>query len=112
MNKQELKHKLKELQQEFELKKKEVMKQFCDANNLYKVGDKFTDHIGTIIIEKIRYSLLYAFKITIMKEKMLNEAELLSIKRLRAKKVPYEDIAERIGISVERVKAIYKQKRK
>tara|TARA_R110002124_G_scaffold29578_1_gene102971 strand:- start:107 stop:289 length:183 start_codon:yes stop_codon:yes gene_type:complete len=45
-------------------------------------------------------------KITDMKDKMLNEAEILSIKRLRAKKVPYEDIADRIGISVERVKAI------
>ena len=56
MNKQELKHKLKELQQEYELKQKEVMRQFCDANNPYKVGDKFTDLIGTIIIEKIRYS--------------------------------------------------------
>lgn len=47
-----------------------------------------------------------------MNEKMLNEAELLSIKRLREKKVPYEDIADRIGISVERVKAICKKKRK
>lgn len=47
-----------------------------------------------------------------MTEKMLNEAELLSIKRLREKKVPYEDIADRIGISVERVKAISKKKRK
>ena len=47
-----------------------------------------------------------------MKEKLLNEAELLSIKRLRAKKIPYEDIAERIGITVERMKAICKQKRK
>jgi len=56
MNKQELEHKLKELEQEYVLKKKEVMRQFCDDNNPYKVGDKFTDHIGTIIIEKIRYS--------------------------------------------------------
>lgn len=40
------------------------------------------------------------------KERMLNEAEILSIKRLKAKKVPYEDIADRIGISVERVKVI------
>jgi DNA-binding CsgD family transcriptional regulator len=47
-----------------------------------------------------------------MNEKMLNEAEILSIKRLRAKKVPYEDIADRIGISVERVKTICKKKRK
>lgn len=56
MNKQELKHKLNELQQEYGLKQKEVMKQFCDANNPYIVGDKFTDHIGTIVIEKISYS--------------------------------------------------------
>ena len=41
-----------------------------------------------------------------MKEKMLNEAEIISIKRLKARKVPYQDIADRIGISVERVKAI------
>ena len=47
-----------------------------------------------------------------MNEKILNEAEILSIKRLREKKVPYEDIANRIGISVERVKAICKKKRK
>ena len=56
MTKQELEQKLKELQQDYELKQKEVIRQFCDANNPYKVGDKFTDHIGTIIIEKIRYS--------------------------------------------------------
>lgn len=56
MNKQELEHKLKELQQEYETKQNEVIREFCDANNPYKVGDKFTDHIGTIIIEKIRYS--------------------------------------------------------
>lgn len=46
-----------------------------------------------------------------MKDKMLNEAELLSIQRLRLKKVPYEDIADRIGISIERVKAICKKKK-
>lgn len=57
MSKQELEHKLKELQQEYDLKKKEVMKKFCYANNPYKIGDKFTDHIGTISIEKIGYSL-------------------------------------------------------
>ena len=41
-----------------------------------------------------------------MKEKMLNEAEIISIKRLKAKKISYQDIADRIGISIERVKAI------
>ena len=47
-----------------------------------------------------------------MNDKMLKEAEILSIKRLREKKVPYQDIADRIGISVERVKAICNKKRK
>lgn len=45
-------------------------------------------------------------------EKILNEAELLSIKRLRQKKVPYIEISERIGISEERVKQICKVKYK
>jgi hypothetical protein len=56
MTKPELENTLKELRQEYELKVKETMKQFCDANNKYMVGDKFTDHIGTILIEKINYS--------------------------------------------------------
>ena len=55
MNKETLNQKITQLQQEFELKKTEVMQQFCDANNTYKEGDKFTDHIGTIIVEKMRY---------------------------------------------------------
>ena len=37
-------------------------------------------------------------------DKTLNAAEILSIKRLKAKGVPYEDIAARIGISIERLK--------
>lgn len=43
-------------------------------------------------------------------KKILNESEILSIKRLRQKKVSITDIAERIGISVDRVKAILKIK--
>lgn len=47
-------------------------------------------------------------KVLVM-EKVLNEAELLSIKRLRYKKVSFADIADRIGISEERVKVICKK---
>ena len=47
-----------------------------------------------------------------MSEKILNEAELLCIKRLREKRLSFEDIAARIGISVERVKAICKKSKK
>jgi hypothetical protein len=53
---QDLQQKLKELRQEHELKQKEIMRQYCDSNNPYQIGDKFTDHIGSIIVEKIRYS--------------------------------------------------------
>lgn len=56
MTKEQYQQKLKEIKQEQELKKQQLTKQFCDANNPYKIGDKFTDHIGTIIIEKISYA--------------------------------------------------------
>jgi len=39
-------------------------------------------------------------------DKLLNEAEILSIKRLRQKGLQYYEIAERIGISKDRVKSI------
>lgn len=55
MNKEEFDKKLKEIDIEYQLNKKEVIKEFCNANNPYKIGDKFTDHIGSIIIERIGY---------------------------------------------------------
>ena len=30
---------------------------FADNNNPYSIGDVFTDHIGSIVIEKISYNL-------------------------------------------------------
>jgi hypothetical protein len=56
MNSDELKQKLKQLYTEFEIKKKYVIQEYCNANNSYKIGEKFTDHIGTILIESIAYS--------------------------------------------------------
>lgn len=53
----ELKAKLIEIDEEAKKKKIEVLRQYCDANNHYKTGDRFTDHISTIIIEKIGYHL-------------------------------------------------------
>ncbi len=46
-----------------------------------------------------------------MADKILNEAEILSIKRLRHKGLKYADIADRIGVSVERCKEICKVKK-
>ena len=56
MVKEMLTLRINQLQQAFDLNKKQLRQQYCDANNHYKVGDKFTDHIGTIVVEKIRYS--------------------------------------------------------
>jgi hypothetical protein len=56
MELQDLRDRLKVLEQEYELMQKQIMREYCDANNPYKVGDKFTDHIGTILIEKISYA--------------------------------------------------------
>jgi hypothetical protein len=59
MNHEEYLQKLKELESEFENKKVKLMKDFVRANNPYKIGDKITDHIGTIIIEKLGFSWGY-----------------------------------------------------
>jgi hypothetical protein len=52
------KEKIKDLEKEFENKKTALMKEFVLANNPYKIGDKITDHIGTIIIESIGFAYI------------------------------------------------------
>lgn len=56
MNFEEYKQKLKELKNEFNQKEFDLAKEFVAANNPYKIGDKVTDHIGTIIVEKVGLS--------------------------------------------------------
>ena len=58
MEYQEYKDKLKGLELEFEQKKSKLIKEYVDANNPYKIGDKVTDHANSIIIEKIKYHIL------------------------------------------------------
>jgi hypothetical protein len=55
MTKEQYEDNLKKINLLFESKKKELIKAFCDSNNPYKIGDVFTDHISSIIIEKIKY---------------------------------------------------------
>ena len=60
MNHEEYLQKVKELESEFENRKVELMKDFVGANNPYKIGDKVTDHIGSIIIEKMGFAWGYS----------------------------------------------------
>ena len=36
--------------------KNQLLREFININNPYKIGDTITDHIGSIKFEKIRYS--------------------------------------------------------
>jgi hypothetical protein len=56
MTKGELDEKIKLVLLDAERKKKELIKEFCIANNPYKVGDIFEDNIGKIKILKILFS--------------------------------------------------------
>jgi hypothetical protein len=56
MTKLELEEKIKKANEDHEHYLKSIMRDYCNANNPYKVGDKFTDHIGSIIIERMNYS--------------------------------------------------------
>ena len=51
--------KVKDLETEHIHRKKELMRKFVNENNPYKIGDTVTDHVGSIIIEKISYSRGY-----------------------------------------------------
>lgn len=57
MTEQEYKNGLKIIAEKYEQEKFNLLKQYVDSQHTYKIGDKFTDHIGTIIIEKIGYAM-------------------------------------------------------
>ena len=56
MTREELDQKLKDLKNEYETRKNLIIRQYCDENNPYGIGYTFTDHIGSIEIEKIQYN--------------------------------------------------------
>lgn len=56
MNHSEYLEKLEQLEYDFKMKKISLMKDFVVANNPYKVGDKVTDHVGTILIESMGFA--------------------------------------------------------
>jgi len=59
MTKEEYVKNQKELEIEYSKSKEELMKEFVRSNDPYKIGDKVTDHIGTIIIESKKYDWGY-----------------------------------------------------
>lgn len=48
---------MKEILNESQEKEKQALKLYCESNNPYNIGDKFTDHIGSILIERFYFSL-------------------------------------------------------
>jgi hypothetical protein len=56
MTKETLDNQLAQLLADYEQSRKELIKRYCIANNPYTVGDVFTDHLGSIKIEQIKYS--------------------------------------------------------
>jgi hypothetical protein len=59
MDKQEFDKKVKSLRTKFESDKKELALAYAKENNPYKIGDTITDHAGSLIIERIDYSLTF-----------------------------------------------------
>lgn len=50
---------LKELEQKYRKDKEDINRIFATKNNPYKIGDIVTDHIGTLLIEKIQFKPSY-----------------------------------------------------
>ena len=59
MTKQEYLNEVKELDIEHAKKLKALQIKCANENNDVKVGDKFTDHCGTILVEKISVFISY-----------------------------------------------------
>ena len=56
MTPEEYLSKKKDLKAEFELAELNLIKQFVSENNPHKIGDKVTDNVGSILIERIGFS--------------------------------------------------------
>lgn len=53
MKKEEFNTELKKLEVEYDIQKKELATRCAKENNPYKINDVVTDHMGSILIEKI-----------------------------------------------------------
>jgi len=56
---EELNFKFRELEKALDLEKNKIIIEYCDSKNQHQVGSVFTDHIGSIMIEKISYTKIF-----------------------------------------------------
>lgn len=54
MTKDQLKEQINALSDEFERRKRVIYKEYALSNNPYKIGDIVTDHMGSVVVEKIQ----------------------------------------------------------
>lgn len=59
MTREELNIEIDRIENEAIDAKHKAISKYCFANNPYQIGDIFEDHIGKILIEKIRVSAFY-----------------------------------------------------
>ena len=56
MTTEEYKHKIAKLNETFEREKSLINREYAFSNNYLKKGDIVTDHLGSILIEKIQFT--------------------------------------------------------
>ena len=57
MELEDYKEKLRKLHTQLRLDQNALIKKFVDENNPYKIGDKVTDHIGSVRFDKLQYTV-------------------------------------------------------
>ena len=59
MTLQEYKDKLQEIKNETTKKEQTLAIEYAKANNPHKIGDIVTDHVGSVIVEKMNYTMTF-----------------------------------------------------
>lgn len=59
MQLKQLEEKIKKLSSDHKKAVNEAIVEYCFANNTVKIGDIFTDHIGSIVVEDIKASAAF-----------------------------------------------------
>lgn len=62
MSKEEYLQELADLKKEYEEKRKELARRFCEGNNEYNIGDVVEDHIGKVRVESMYMDWAYHAK--------------------------------------------------